>query len=119
MMARDLQADAERIKQRREQARERMPIRSDIRDGGFESRYWCATLDGRPVDHCRAFDTEAGWVEVYVVSERRGETSLRSTTAVRVFGKVAALWLDDWIALKKEVAPFEVFRAPSPMQGDG
>jgi hypothetical protein len=118
MMASDLETDAQRIKQRREQARQRMPIRSDIRDGGFESRYWCATLDGRPVDHCRAFDTEAGWVEVYVVSEKRGETSLRSTSAVRVFGKVAAIWLDDWIALKQEVPAVEVYRAPTPCLGD-
>jgi hypothetical protein len=95
-----------------------VPVRSDIRDGTFESRCWCATLDGRPVAHCRAFDREAGWVEVYLVSRKCGETAIRSTGAVRVFGKVAALWVEDWAALCKEIEPFELFRAPTPCAGD-
>jgi len=113
-----LKADGERIRRLREEARQRRPVRSDIRNGDFGSRYWCATLDGRPLAHCRAFDTEAGWAEVYVVSEKRGETSIRSTATVRLYGKVAAIWLDDWVELKKGTPAFEVFRAPTDCLGD-
>jgi hypothetical protein len=115
---RDLQEDARRLEAQKALARASKPIRSDVRNGNFSDRYWCATLDGRPVEHCRAFDTQAGWVEVFVVSERHGERSVRSTSAVRLYGRVEAIWLDDWEAMRKERPGIEVFRAPTCCMGD-
>ena len=112
MSDRDLEQAEVEWRQQKEEARLIRPVRSDIRDRTASSRYWCALLDGRPVAHCSAFDTAEGWVEVYVIIERRENRSFRGMSQVRLYGAVEAIWHDDFHELSKHRPPIEVFAVP-------
>ena len=92
-----------------EDAKQNKPVRSDIRDGTRSSRYWCCLLDGRPVAHCSAFDTQEGWVRVYVISEKRGKATMRTMAQVLLYGSVEAVWIDEFSRLSKQIPPIEVW----------
>lgn len=91
----------------KERAYRERPVKSDVRDPA--GRYWCALLDGRPVAHCTAFDTEAGWVQVYIVARsRQSSHALRTLTQVRLSGHVEAIWIDQFQELMRRLPPVEV-----------
>ena len=52
-------------------------------------------LNGEVVDYCRSFDTDAGWVEVFVVSDS-GQfiTEQGSAVTKTLHGEVTVDWRD-------------------------
>jgi hypothetical protein len=92
-----------------EAAKQNKPVRSDIRERTLSSRYWCCLLDGRPVAHCSAFDTEEGWVRVYVISEKRGPASIRTDRQVLLYGAVEPVWIEEFSRLSQQIPPIEVW----------
>lgn len=77
------------------------PRQSQVNGPPLDWRRWCALLDGFPVEHCYAFDGDAGWVEVYVVDPGRTTCRILDADRRRLHGEVTAVPVAEWNELRK------------------
>lgn len=64
---------------------------------------WNALLDGKPVGSCWAFDADAGWVEVWMIVEKKPNGVVRRAADAprrRLYGTVTPVSLEEWERMK-------------------